>query len=168
MRSVVGFLALVLVAIGCSACGPAHGASGSSVVRPAASVGSAPTDVPETLAAATAAAQANIDRFTSGDYAGVWAHMERDVRRGISRDDFVTFYETCKRPGPRLRVTGVRLEPNDMAIVLMMVHGVERSRNMLYQDGQWNMQATDDFAEHLGEPVQQIIAEETAGGLCVR
>ena len=168
MRSVVGFLALVLVAIACSACGPAHGASGSAVVRPATTPGTTQTDVPETLAAATAAAQANIDRFTSGDFAGVWEHMEQDVRDQITKDDFVTFYETCKKPGPPLSVTGVRLDPNDQAIVLMTVHGVQRSREMVYEGGRWNMQATDDFAEHLGEPVQQIIAEETAAGLCDR
>lgn len=167
MRSVVGFLAAALVMIGCSACGPAHGASGSSVVRSAvASPSTSRTDVPETLAAATASAQANIDRFTAGDFAGVWENMERDVRNGITQDDFVTFYETCKTPGPQIRVTGMRLQPDDEALVLMRVHGVERSRSMVYEDGRWNMQATADFAEHLGEPVQQIIAEETADGLC--
>jgi hypothetical protein len=39
---------------------------------------------------------------------------------------------------------------------------------MVYEDGRWNMQATDDFAEHLGQPVQQIIAEEEADGLCTK
>lgn len=169
MRSVVAFLALMLVMIGCAACGPAHGASGSSVVRSAAADPNSPlTDVPETLAAATAAAQANIDRFTAGDFAGVWEHMEREVRQGISQADFVTFYQTCKRPGPQLSVTGVRLDSGDQAIVLMKVGGVQRSRTMIYEDGEWNMQATDDFAGHLGQPVARIIAEETTAGLCDR
>jgi hypothetical protein len=166
MRSVTALLAPMLVAV-CAACVPAHGASGSAVVRPAAAP-AAQTDVPETLAAATAAAQANIDRFTAGDFAGVWEHMERNVREQITKDDFVTFYETCKRPGPRLRVSGARMDAGDQALVLMKVNGVERSRVMVYEDGLWNMQATDDFAEHLGEPVQQIIAEETSAGLCIR
>jgi hypothetical protein len=174
MRSVVGFLALLLVTIACSACVPAHGASGSSVVRVAAdpdsgsSSGPAQTDVPETLAAATAAAQKDIDRFTSGDFAGVWEEMEQNVRDGITKDDFVTFYETCKKPGPPISVTGLRLDVGDEAIVLMKVNGVERSRTMVYDDGHWYMQATEDFAKHLGEPLEQIIAEETAGGLCTR
>jgi hypothetical protein len=169
MRSVVGLLAAALVAIACSACGPAHGASGTSVVRSVAvgPVNSQP-DVPETLAAATAAAQANLDLFTAGDFAGVWEHMEQGVRDGISQSDFVTFYEACKTPGPKVGVTGVRLQANDEAVVLMKVHGVERSRIMVYEDGRWNMQATDDFAEHLGQPVQQIIAEEKADGLCTK
>jgi hypothetical protein len=94
--------------------------------------------------------------------------MARDVRDGISKADFVTFYQTCKKPGRPLSVSGVRLDANDEAIVLTTVNGVERSRHMIYEDGRWNMQATDDFAEHLGEPVRQIIAEETAAGLCIR
>jgi hypothetical protein len=168
MKFVVGFLAATAVTIACSACGPAHGASGSEVVRSPAGPSTSQADVPLTLAAATAAAQANLDLFTSGDFAGVWEHMERDVRDRITQDDFVKFYETCKTPGPEVSVTGVRLQPDDEAVVLMTVHGVERSRIMVYEDGRWNMQATDDFAEHLGEPVQQIIAEEKAEGLCTK
>jgi hypothetical protein len=167
MKSVVTNLAVLIVLITCAACGPAHGASGSSVVRPAvAESSSRGTDVPETLAAATAAAQANIDRFTSGDFAGVWEHMESDVRDGITQQDFVTFYETCKKPGPPISVRGVRLEPGDEAIVLMKIQGIEKSRTMVYEDGSWTMQATDDFASRLGEPLSELIAEETAAGLC--
>lgn len=169
MRSVVTFLAALVVLITCAACGPAHGASGSSVVRPAvADSNPRETDVPETLAAATAAAQANIDRFTAGDFAGVWEHMEADVRAGITKQDFVTFYETCKKPGSPISVRGARLDAGDEAIVLMKIQGIEKSRTMVYEDGNWNMQATDDFASRLGEPLPRLIAEETAAGLCTR
>jgi hypothetical protein len=169
MRSVVGLLAAASVAIACAACGPAHGASGTSVVRSVAvgPVTSQP-DVPETLAAATAAAQANLDLFTAGDFAGVWEQMEQKVRNGITQSDFVTFYQACKTPGPKVAVTGMTLQSNDAAVVLVKVHGVERSRIMVYEDGRWNMQATAAFAERLGEPVQQIIAQEKADGVCNR
>ncbi|WP_140695290.1 hypothetical protein [Mycolicibacterium hodleri] len=166
MRSVVALLTTLLV---CSACGPAQGASGSSVVRSAVAGANAPgADVPETLAAATAAAQANIDRFTAGDFAGVWEHMEDSVREGITQKDFVTFYDTCKKTGAPISVRGMRLQPQDEAIVLMKVSGVERSRIMVYEGGVWNMQATEGFASHLGEPVADIIAKEEAAGLCSR
>ena len=167
MKSVATFVAAVIVLISCAACGPAHGASGSSVVRPATISSGQATDVPETLAAATAAAQANIDRFTAGDFAGVWEHMESDVRTGITQQDFVTFYRTCKKPGSPISVRGLRLEAGE-AIVVMKIQGVEKSRTMVYEDGTWNMQATDDFASRLGEPLPQLIAEETAAGLCSR
>lgn len=169
MRPVVAVLAALIALVACAACGTSHGASGSSVLRaPEAYPAAVEGGDPVTLGAATVAAQANIDLFTAGDFAGVWEHMAKDVRDGISQADFVTFYETCKKTGQRLNVTGVRLQPDGQAIVLMKVKGVERTRIMVYEDGAWNMQATDDFAAHLGEPVDQIIAEEKAAGLCNR
>ncbi|MDP9027620.1 MAG: hypothetical protein M3O32_07670 [Actinomycetota bacterium] len=58
----------------------------------------------------------------------------------------------------------MRLEPGDEAIVLMTIRGVEKSRTMVYEDGIWNMQATDDFASHLSEPVDQIIQKRRPPG----
>jgi hypothetical protein len=169
MKSAVTFLMAIIALTVCSACGTSHGASGSLVLRTAASYPTAMEgDAPITLGAATVAAQANIDRFSAGDFGGVWEHMAKDVRDGVSKADFVTFYKTCKKPGPRLNVTGVRLEPDGQAIVRIVSHGVERSRFMVYEDGAWNMEATDDFASHLGEPLGQIISEEKAAGLCDR
>lgn len=78
--------------------------------------------------------------------------MESDVRAGITQRDFVTFYETCKKPGGPISVRGARLEAGE-AIVLMKIQGVEKSRTMVYEDGSWNMQATDDFAARLGQPL---------------
>jgi len=124
-------------------------------------------DVPETLAAATAAAQADIDRFSTGDFVGVWEHMTQDVRDGIDQDDFVTLYRTCKTIGPNFSVSGVRLNAgsND-AIVSLTDRGVTHFRVMRYEHGDWDMAPTHDFATRLGKPVQQIIAEEKAAGLC--
>ena len=122
--------------------------------------------MPETLSAATAAAQANVDRFSSGDFAGVWERMSREVRDGITQEDFVTFYETCKTAGPKIRVAGVRLDAADVAIVRLEVGGTERPRIMLFENGNWVMKPTQGFAAHLGEPVEQIVAEEKSAGLC--
>jgi hypothetical protein len=168
MKSVLAYLTALLALLACSACGISHGESGTSVVRAPASANAQGIDVPQTLAAATAAAQANIDHFTAGQFADVWEHMAQDVRDGITQDDFVTFYETCKKPGPPISVTGLRLAPDDEAIVSMKINGIEQSRIMVYEDGAWNMQATDGFAAHLGKPLSQIIAAETAAGLCAR
>jgi hypothetical protein len=57
--------------------------------------------VPETLSAAMAAAQANVDHVSSGDFAGVCERMSREVRDGITQEDFVTVYQTCKNAGPK-------------------------------------------------------------------
>jgi hypothetical protein len=139
------------------------GRPGSATARTAPSG----PDVPETLSAATAAAQADIDRFTSGDFAGVWEHMSSDVRNAISEKDFVTLYDTCKKRGPKISVAGVSLA-DDEATVRMRLHGVDRYRTMRYEDDRWVMAPTPEFAARLGKPVGQIIAEEKAAGLCSR
>jgi NAD(P)-dependent dehydrogenase (short-subunit alcohol dehydrogenase family) len=133
MRSFVPFPA-VLLAAACTSCGIADGASNS--------IGQASSDVPETLSAAVAAAQANADRFSSGDFAGVWERMSREVRDGITREDFVTFYETCKKTGQKIRVAGVRLDAGDAALVRMEVGGTDQSRVMLFENGNWVMKPT--------------------------
>lgn len=169
MKPVAALLAALVALVVCTACGTSHGASGSSVLRvPTAAPTALAGDVPVTLGAATAAAQANIDRFTASDFAGVWEHMTKSLRDRIGQADFVTFYEACKKPGTPISVAGVRLDSDSTAIVRMLSHGVERSRVMVYEDGMWNMQPTDDFAAHLGEPVEQIISEEKGAGLCDR
>jgi hypothetical protein len=87
--------------------------------------------------------------------------MSREVRDGITQEDFVTFYKTCKKAGPKIRVAGVRLDAADgEAIVRMEVGGTERSRIMLFESGNWVMKPTDGFAAHFGEPVEQIFGEE--------
>jgi outer membrane murein-binding lipoprotein Lpp len=160
MGSFVHVLSAVLLATVCSSCGIADGASPSTIKR-------ASSDVPETLSAAVAAAQANADRFSAGDFAGVWERMSHDVRDRITKDDFVTFYETCKKVGPMIRVAGVSLDATDgTAVVRMDVGATQQPRIMLFEDGAWVMKPTPGFAAHLGQPVAQIVAEETSAGLC--
>jgi outer membrane murein-binding lipoprotein Lpp len=160
MGSFVRVVSAVLLATVCSSCGIADGASTSTIRR-------ASSDVPETLSAAVAAAQANADRFSAGDFAGVWERMSHELRDGMSRDDFVTFYETCKKVGPTIRVAGVSLDATDgTAVVRMVVGSTEQPRIMTFEDGTWVMKPTPSFAAHLGQPVAQIIAEETSAGLC--
>jgi hypothetical protein len=170
MRSFVAVSSAVLLATACSSCGIADGAYNSTIgqASPAApSTTASGRDVPETLSAATAAAQANVDHFSSGDFAGVWERMSREVRDGITQEDFVTVYETCKKAGPKIRVAGMLLDAaHGEAIVRTQVGGTEGSRIMLFENGNWVMKPTDGFAAHLGEPVEQIIAEEKSAGLC--
>ena len=149
-------------------CGIADGTYNSTIGQArsvAAGTTASEQDVPETLLSRHAAAQANVDHFSSGDFAGVWERMSREVRDGITQEDFVTFYETCKKAGPKIRVAGVRLElrRGDRA------HGGWRHRAtwiMLFENGNWVMKPTQGFAAHLGEPVEQIVAEEKSAGLC--
>jgi hypothetical protein len=123
-------------------------------------------DVPDTLGAATAAAQADIDRFTAGDFAFVWQHMTEEVRTAIPQADFVTYYRTCKTIGPKLSVAGIALDDDRATVQVTGAHTTTGYRVMVYEAGEWNMAPTDAFKQHLGQPVQQLIDEETSNGLC--
>lgn len=72
---------------------------------------SLPTEItggdPKTLEAATAAAQESADRQASGDFAGVWLMMSKQVRDKISQADFVTLQNACPKAGLPIHVTGV-------------------------------------------------------------
>jgi len=170
MRLFIAALSAVLLAAACASCGIADVAPKAThgQVRPVmAGTAASEGDVPETLSAATAAAQANVDHFSSGDFAGVWERMSREVRDGITQQDFVTFYETCKKVGSKIRVAGVSLDlANGEAVVSMKVDGADKPRIMLFENGTWVMKPTPGFAAHLGKPVQQIVAEEQSAGLC--
>jgi hypothetical protein len=172
-RAISALSAAVLLVSSLTGCDAATLTAGRAVAEFGASdearvgPGARETDVPETLAEATAAAQADMDRFSAGDFAWVWEHMTQDVRDGIDQDDFVTLYQTCKTIGPKFSVSGMQLnaETND-AVVRLTNRGVAHLRVMRYEYGGWHMAPTHDFATRLGKPVQQIIAEEKTEGLC--
>jgi len=126
---------------------------------------------PQTLEAATAAAQEIADRQTSGDFAGVWQLMSKRVRDNMSETDFVTFSQICKPTGFPIKVTSVRMEGSDWAIVRMGLEGIRfgrESRTMVYEDGKWVLAPSGDFASEIGKPVNQMVAMELAAGRCSR
>jgi len=99
-------------------------------------------------------------------------HYDSDNRYCPSSEGIFAVHTPIKQPAhPRIkakiRVVGERLDAADgEAIVRMEVGGTERSRIMLFENGNWVMEPTQGFAAHLGEPVEQIVAEEKAAGLC--
>jgi predicted small lipoprotein YifL len=126
----------------------------------------------ETLDAATGAAQEVADRQSSGDFAGVWLMMSKQVRNTISQADFVTRQNACTATVP-IHVTGVRMEGTDEAIVrwnldLPTLSGFKITQTMVYEDGKWAMQGDPESAPDYGQPVQQIIAKRKAAGHCAK
>lgn len=124
---------------------------------------------PKTLEAATAAAQEDANRYSSGDLAGDWEMGSKQVRDGISKTDYVTLQETCKDTGLPITVTGVRMEGTDAAIVrqeIKVLGSFSQSLTMVYEDGQWAWAPSDKLAKELGKPIDQIIADEKADGNC--
>ncbi|MCV7228024.1 hypothetical protein H7J73_18585 [Mycolicibacterium komossense] len=169
-RKSSGALIVGLAVLGVSACGRDTLIAGEATADPVSLAGvhsslNGTGDVPVTLESATAAAQADIDRYSAGDFGFVWEHMTKDVREAMTKEDFVTYYRTCKSIGPKLVVTGTALA-DDRATVAIAGPHTTGYRVMAYQDGQWNMAPTDTFAKHLGQPVRQLIEEETRSGLC--
>jgi hypothetical protein len=116
---------------------------------------------PKTLEAAVASEQENADRFSSGDYAGQWALYSRALRDAINQDDYETFAERCvketQRPeGLTFTVEGVRMDGDTKAIVRIgLLDIAKQSRTMVYEDGAWLQEPTDELAANFGKPVSE-------------
>lgn len=126
---------------------------------------------PRTLEAATAAGQEVADRQTSGDSAGVWLMMSKQVRNNISQADYVTLQNACSKSGLPAHVTGVRMDGPTVAIVrwnvdLPVLSGFKVTKTMVYEDGKWALAPDSDYAQDYSLPVQQIIAKRQAAGEC--
>jgi hypothetical protein len=163
-------LSCLALAIGACSSAPSAEKPGGATVSPSVTV-VAPEkpSQPKTLEAATAAAQEDANRFSSGDFAGDWEMGSKQVHDGISKTDYVTLQETCKDTGLPIAVTGVRMEGTDTAIVRQEINifgGIKHSQTMVYEDGLWLWAPSDEFAKELGKPIHQIIADEKADGNC--
>lgn len=154
--------------VGCGATGTGSSDTEASVTAAATTTTTTTPAQPKTLEAATATAQEWADRRAAGDYAGVWLLFDKQVRDGISQADYVSLSETCSNPITALptKVVGVRLDNPEQAITRFEVMGFKISATVLYEDGQWLLAPEPEFAQDLGKPVNQIIAERKARGEC--
>ncbi|WP_163729803.1 hypothetical protein [Mycobacterium gallinarum] len=167
--------ASVLIAFTLTGCGStvtdsdSPTASSFATSANAATATTAPAQ-PKTLEAATAVAQEWVDRRAAGDYAGVWLLFSEQVREGISQENYVTVSETCTSSLTKLpsTVNGVRLDGPDKAITRLEAMEFKLPADLVYEGGQWLLLLlpTPEFAEDLGEPVQQMIDERKAEGDC--
>ncbi|WP_237569638.1 hypothetical protein [Mycolicibacterium lacusdiani] len=150
---------------GCSSSPSTDNASGSQSDAATSSTAPAaptkPEGQPKTLEAATAAEQENADRYSSGDFAGQWLLYSKQLRDAISQEDYVRFAERCVEElgigdGMTLQVEGVRMEGDSKAIVRVGVLGlVKKSRTMVYEDGQWLQEPTNELTDYFGLPVDE-------------
>ncbi|CDO26826.1 hypothetical protein BN978_07387 [Mycolicibacterium mageritense DSM 44476 = CIP 104973] len=155
-----------LIALALTGCGSTATESAQSA---AASPATTTTPAqPKTLEAATAVAQEWADRRAASDYAGVWLLFNEQVRDGITQDDYVTLSATCTSSLVQMptKAVPVRLDGADKAITRLEVMGFKIPAELEYQDGQWLLLPTPEFAEDLGKPVQQIVDERKAEGDC--
>lgn len=119
---------------------------------------------PMTLEAATAAAQEKYDRGSAGDFAGEWLLFSKQVRDRLSQADYIKFADACyAKNSPKVKLTGVRMEGTDKAIVRLELGPAMDTRTMVYEDGTWVQEPADDW---YNKPVDQIIAESKSQGAC--
>lgn len=105
-----------------------------------------------------AAEQENADRYSSGDYAGQWLLYSRALRDAISQDDYEAYAKRClaetNRPeGLPFQVEGVRMDSEDKAVVRIGLLGIKKSRTMVYEDGVWLQEPTEQLVANFGKPV---------------
>jgi hypothetical protein len=159
-----------LIALTLAGCGSTSTKSDTTKENASASATTTATtpSQPKTLEAATAAVQEWADRRSSEDYAGAWQLFNKQVHDGISEADYVTLSKTCTSALTKYSETakGVRMDGADKAVVRLEALGFKISADVLYEDGQWVLAPEPDFANDLGKPIQQIIAERKADGDC--
>ena len=122
---------------------------------------------PEDLAAATVASQEKADRHASGDFAGEWLLYVRNLREGITQQDFVHYSQVCSRTGLKLKATGVRMDGNDRAIVRLELLGGTRAYTWAYEDGAWYQMPDDFLSSNFGKSGDQLIAADKGQGHCL-
>ena len=130
--------------------------SPSSLQPAAAELPKPGEEEPQTLEAATAAAQEFADRFSAADFEGAWDLMSAQVHDGISRNDYAHYNASCKTTGIPISMTGVRLQDPDTAIIRQDVLGSKDTRVMKYEGGRWLMTPTPKMAADLGRPLSEI------------
>ena len=123
---------------------------------------------PQTLDAATKAAQEYVDRRSAQDLAGVWLMYTEDVRNAISQQDYVRLNTTCRNSleGIPPKVVGVRMDGSEHAVIRVSALGSQVTYDMVYQDGKWLVAPNDRLRAELSKPVDTIIAERKAAGRC--
>jgi hypothetical protein len=126
-------VAAVTVTTGCSDDEPA---------TPAGNAAAAAAGGPEakTLDGAKAAAQTVFDRFSGGDFAGVWEMHTAKTKQTITKADYVKLNETCSRKGVAIQLTSARLEGTDKAVVIARKLLAAQSYTMVYEETGWKLE----------------------------
>lgn len=125
--------------------------------------GSSPTSSAEfgtkDLDTAVNAGQEYADRYTSGDYEGAYELSANETRDAWSSQEFVAIQGACYQgDGMPLGVEGVRVS-GDKAIVRLTVGEFKDSATMLYEEGGWRMEPSEDARARMGKSVADVKAE---------
>ena len=119
---------------------------------------------PKTVEGAKIAAQTVFDRFSGGDFAGVWDMHTGAAQQAITKADYVRLNETCSRKGIAIQLTSARLEGTDKAIVIARKLVATQSYTMAYENNAWKLApAKEGMALYAMGATKAIAAQKKAG-----
>jgi hypothetical protein len=154
---------LTLIAV--AAVTGAAGCSDDESPAPAGNAAAAAAAGPEskTLDGAKAAAQTVFDRFSGGDFAGVWEMHTAKAKQTITKADYVKLNETCSRKGVAIQLTSARLEGTDKAVVIARKLLAAQSYTMVYEETGWRLEpAKEGLALYALGATKAIAAQKKA------
>lgn len=113
------------------------------------------------------AAQEQADRYSAGDYAGVYDMWAADARAVISEDEYLKLAATCSGAGADIKVADVRVDGDDKATVRLGVGDFEQAYQMRLEDGAWKWVPTDDSLALYELGADAAIEKQRAEGTCI-
>jgi hypothetical protein len=118
---------------------------------------------PKTVEGAKIAAQTVFDRFSGGDFAGVWEMHTAKAKQTITKADYVKLNETCSRKGVAIQLTSARLEGTDKAVVVARKLLAAQSYTMVYETDAWKLEpAKEGMALYALGATRAIAAQKKA------
>jgi hypothetical protein len=153
-----------LTMIAAALAGSAAGCS-DDADTPAGNAAAAAAGGPEakTVEGAKIAAQTVFDRFSGGDFAGVWDMHTAKAQQTITKADYVKLNETCSRKGIAIQLTSARLEGTDKAIVIARKLVATQSYTMAYENNAWKLEpAKEGLALYALGATKAIAAQKKA------
>jgi hypothetical protein len=129
--------------------------------NPAAAAAGGPE--PKTVEGAKVAAQTVFDRFSGGDFAGVWELHTAKAKQTITKADYVKLNETCSRKGVAIQLTSARMEGTDKAVVIARKLLAAQSYTMVYEGTAWKLEpAKEGMALYAMGATRAIAAQKKA------
>lgn len=114
----------------------------------------------KTADAARAAAQASLDAYSAGDWKGSWDTWTGSAKKVVSRDDYARYHDQCDNAitGPAFKITSIRLEAPDHAVVTADRLSFKFTYDVMYEDGHWRFQPGKDTISDFNKGVDALIA----------
>lgn len=138
------------------------------VMRPTGTASPTSAVAPDdrSMEAAQRMAQAEMDAFTSGDYAGAWDLWSARGKSAISRTDYIRLNTECKPlQGLPFVIKSIRPE-GDGAVFIAERGGLTFSFALVFEDHGWRFIPPAENLAGYAKGVDALIAEKKAADSC--